>query len=526
MNGRLPARLVLLCLIGAAFGASAQPLSGLTEDGKYAVTLSPEGSEIPIGPLHSWVLELRTADDETFVPRQLGIYGGMPEHGHGLPSEPQPTEQLAAGEYRIDGVRFNMAGRWQMTVGVVGPAGADKITFDFNVAPRAAVEARPGDGWTAAELALLQSLLLTLPPPVDPSNRFVGDPRAIALGKSLFFDPKLSTTGEVSCASCHQPELKFTDGLKLGVGSSEVSRHTPTLLGVAHAEWFYWDGRRDSLWSQSVTPLETTGEMDNNRLAVIRYVLQSSDYGPAYTELAHNGLSLSALPENAGPYGNTEERSAWSRLTEPQRQAINATFANIGKFIASYVATLQPETSRFDRFATQILRGDSRKAQTYMSDDEIAGLRLYLDSAKTQCLRCHNGPLFTNHGFHNIGTALDDRGRMDMGRIVGLSSAQHDPFNCRGGYSDVPPGECDEFRFGNDTHASMGAFKVPSLRNAGLTAPYMHDGRFATLKQVVDYYRSPPEANVSGHELPVLDLTERESRQLAAFIGSLDDSER
>ncbi len=527
VNRRPYAGLLFVWVLGVVFDADAEPLrlSGTTDEGKYTVTLSPDGPNVPIGPLHRWVLELSTADGETFVPRQLGIYGGMPGHGHGLPSEPRVTRQLDAGRYLIDGVRFNMAGHWQLAIGVVGPEGADKIVFDFEVRPPPAGEVPTDGDWTAGDLALLRSLLLSAEPPVDPSNRFSGDPRAVSVGAALFFDPRLSAGGDIACASCHKPALKFSDGLKLGVGSKELSRHTPGLLGVAHADWFYWDGRRDSLWAQAVTPLEAEGEMDNDRLAVVRRVLGNSYYAPAYLELTGHRVDVDGLPAHASPFGAEEHRAAWSRLSEPERQNVDRAFSNIGKFIASFIETLQPGESRFDRFAKRVLAGEPEKAGEILNDDEIAGLKLFLDPAKTQCLRCHNGSMFTNHGFHNIGTAVDDAGNVDMGRVIGLSSAEYDPFNCRGHYSDIPAEECKELRFGGGAHEGMGAFKVPSLRNAALTAPYMHDGRFASLEQVVEYYRDPPEAEVTGHELPPLDLTDRESRQLVAFLATLNEVE-
>ncbi len=97
-----------------------------------------------------------------------------------------------------------------------------------------------------------------------------------------------------------------------------------------------------------------------------------------------------------------------------------------------------------------------------------------------------------------------------------------DEFNCRGSYSDSPPDSCSEIRFVGDAHASSGAFKVPSLRNVALTAPYMHDGRFATLRNVLDFYTQTPDPNIGPHELPVLELSGEEIEQLASFLATLN----
>lgn len=499
-------------------------LTGTTEAGRYRISLSPEGPVIPIGSLHAWKVELKTDSGEAFVPRQFGIYGGMPAHGHGLAAEPQITEQLAVGHYLIDGLRFNMAGNWQIAIGVVGPSGPDKVTFDLVVAPPTRAASDRSTKFTAAELAFVESL--SLPAEIattDSSNRFQGKTAAISLGRELFFDPQLSAAAEVSCASCHQPDRKFTDGRRLAFGSKQVNRHTPGLLGTSYADWYYWDGRRDSLWSQAITPLEADGEMDNDRLAVVRYVLTSPAYQSRYAELTGDSLDLTSLPPNASPFGNESLRTAWSRLSQRQKNAINRAFSNIGKAIASYVATLQPGASRFDRFAAAVLNGDEDVALTMLNRDEIDGLRLFIDPAKTHCLRCHNGPLLSNHGFHNIGTSADQKGHQDAGRAVGLRSALHDPFNCRGAFSDADAAECREFRFGLSEHATLGAFKVPSLRNLTATAPYGHDGRFASLADVLEYYRISPASSAPGNELPPLELSDSETRQLAMFLETLTE---
>ena len=91
-------------------------------------------------------------------------------------------------------------------------------------------------------------------PPGDPTNRVADDEEAVEFGRSLFFDPGLSGGGEVSCATCHRPELHFTDGLPLSKGVATAGRHAPTLVDAAHQRWFNWDGRSDSMWGHSIRP--------------------------------------------------------------------------------------------------------------------------------------------------------------------------------------------------------------------------------------------------------------------------------
>jgi cytochrome c peroxidase len=162
-----------------------------------------------------------------------------------------------------------------------------------------------------------------------------------------------------------------------------------------------------------------------------------------------------------------------------------------------------------------------------LTSAELLGLRLFMDAGRTQCLRCHNGPLFTNQAFHRIGTETSAQGFPEFGRFLGLQAALVDPFNCLGPHSDAKPGDCRELRFLRRDHvdAEMGKFKTPTLRGLPKTAPYMHDGRFATLREVIDHYREPPPnpaSGASGHELFPLALSDEEGDALARFLETLD----
>ena len=112
--------------------------------------------------------------------------------------------------------------------------------------------------WTDSEHRIIESLSLSkLPPkPDSPSNRYADSALAIALGEQLFFDTRFSKNQQFSCASCHQPDNYFTDGLAVAKGVQATGRNTPTVVGSAWQRWFYWDGRKDSLWSQALIPFE------------------------------------------------------------------------------------------------------------------------------------------------------------------------------------------------------------------------------------------------------------------------------
>ena len=157
-------------------------------------------------------------------------------------------------------------------------------------------------------------------------------------------------------------------------------------------------------------------------------------------------------------------------------------------------------------------------------EDERVGLGLFLDRERTHCLRCHNGPWFTNGGFNDIGTGHFSGEQLDRGRVYGFRSALMDELNCLGRYSDARPEQCAEFKFLNkENHVPLeGAFEVPGLRNVAAIAPYMHDGRFVDLESVLAFYRNPPDKEQGRqHELPELDITDAESRLLVQILKSL-----
>jgi cytochrome c peroxidase len=381
------------------------------------------------------------------------------------------------------------------------------------------------DGWSGHQLELLRTLSLRSLARArdDPSNRVADDERAARLGHRLFFDASLSASGAVACATCHRPERSFSDGLAKSVGLGPGSRNAPTLVGAAHSPWLYWDGRRDSQWAQALAPLEASNEMGSTRLEVARRVANDPRYRTEYEALfgaAPDFDDPARFPPRGGPFGDVSARAAWDRLPEADRDRVNRAFANVGKAIAAYERVLAPAPSRFDLYVGHLLDGDLDAARRALDTDEIAGLRLFLDGARTQCLRCHNGPLFTNHGFHDIASSR--LGSLpDLGRFAGLQSLLLDPFNCLGPYSDAPKERCAELRFLDQRELATlsGAFKTPTLREVGQTAPYFHDGSLETLEDVVAHYRRPPAD--PGSEIVPLELSDREAAQMAAFLRGL-----
>ena len=130
--------------------------------------------------------------------------------------------------------------------------------------------------WSERELRLLASLRLDHTPPPSPSNRVADDPRAAGLGRRIFSDSGFSDSGARSCATCHQPERHYTDGLARSV--PPAGRNAPTVVGGAYGSWFTWDGRRDSLWAQALVPFEASGEVASSRTGVVRRIAGDARY--------------------------------------------------------------------------------------------------------------------------------------------------------------------------------------------------------------------------------------------------------
>lgn len=405
------------------------------------------------------------------------------------------------------------------------------VTF-AHAAPRS--PATGEDRWSKDEMAVLASLSLKrLPPvPVDPSNAVERLPAAVDLGRRLFGDARFSATGAVSCASCHDPQKQFQDGLPVGRGVGTGSRRSMPVVGAGYSTWLFWDGRKDSLWAQALGPLEDAVEHGGNRTRHAQLV--ASTYGKEYEALFGAMPRLDGLPRDAGPNGSSAEKAAWAALDARRREDVSRVFANMGKAIAAYEKSLRHEPSRLDRYVDAVVTGRPA-GQAMLQPDEVRGLRLFI--GKAQCVTCHNGPLLTDQQFHNTGVAPRDLARPDRGRADATAKVRDDEFNCLGLFSDAKRDQCQELRFMvSDDPALEGAFKTPGLRGVAQRAPYMHAGQIATLEQVVRHYVAAPHAAVGHSELThrhaggsaarhderaPIDLTDAEAADLVSFLGTL-----
>jgi cytochrome c peroxidase len=376
--------------------------------------------------------------------------------------------------------------------------------------------------WSEDEKAVLKSLWIeSLPPiPDDPSNQYASDPGAVAFGKKLYFDFRLSGNLKVSCATCHPPNMNFVDILPLAHGMGTTNRRSMPLLAAGYYTWLFWDGRKDSLWAQALGPIESPVEHGFTRtqaaLIIIKYYKR--DYEKIFGPLP--SFTKKDLPPLAKP--SREEPAAlkaWVSMPVEKRDAVTRIYVNMGKAIAAFVRTIVPGKSSFDDYVTSVMNENPSGMMEALTNEEAKGLRLFIGKAK--CTNCHSGPLFTNGDFHNIGIDQPEDLPADNGRSDAIVKVLADEFNCMSRYSDAIRSECAELRFmDTDTYKYIGAFKTPTLRNVAERPPYMHAGQIATLKGVLEFYRDLKPEHRSA-DLEHGELNDLELQQLEAFLRTL-----
>lgn len=300
-------------------------------------------------------------------------------------------------------------------------------------------------------------------------------PALVELGKRLFYDPVLSSSGEISCASCHQPQKAFTDGLSksAALGSKGfLLRNTPSLLNAGLQKGLFYDVRAAYLEDQVKNVVENKDEIHGSLKDAAMLLQQDTSYYRLFRK-AFNQVADTAIQES-----------------------------HIMVSLAGYVRSLVSLNARFDQY----MRGD----RTKMNDDEIKGFNVFMGKAK--CGICHFMPLFNGTVPPAFTTTESE--------VIGV------PSTATGITIDGDPGryaihEIPQFKF---------AFKTPTVRNVAYTAPYMHNGVFNTLDQVIDFYNKGG-GNALGMQLEYqtlpedsLRLTVQEKRSLIAFLHTLGDT--
>ena len=339
------------------------------------------------------------------------------------------------------------------------------IPFAPDVPPAGLTNGNPGGGGLRRAFPEMK---------MRPSNQTTQD--KVDLGRLLYFDPVLSGDNEQSCATCHHPDLGFSDGRHTSMGfggkgvgpdrqgGKQVRRSAPTIWNAAFNQKQFWDGRANDLEEQAQFPITSPDEMNQGKDELVK--------------------ELKAIPEYVRLFDNAFGGDGGSAVT----------FNNVMSAIAAFERTIISDNSPFDRYAA----GD----QTALTAEQRRGLTLFR-SLKTRCFECHGFPTFANPDFKVIGVPKMPGQPDDLGR------------------SEIEGGE-----------PYKNAFKVPTLRNVALTAPYMHNGRFQTLEEVIDFY-SNGGGKGEGMQLSNLDdkirrfkISDQEKRDLIAFLYALTDESK
>jgi cytochrome c peroxidase len=392
-------------------------------------------------------------------------------------------------------------------------------------------------------------------PPADPSNRVADDPAARAFGQRLFFDPSFSgrllegdndgstptlgnrgEAGKVSCAGCHVPDSGFVDTrsphTQVSLGAQWTLRRTPTLLEIAFAPLYNWDGRRDAIWNQALGVMESNREFNSSRLYVAERLFQhhKTEYEAVFGALPplDDTTRFPALaPETTGcvevstPMGSKfncrgvpGDGADYDGMKPEDQRLVSTAAVNATKAIAAYVRQLRCGPGRLDEW----LDGDAAA----LTRAEQRGAALFV--GKAGCVACHDGPRLTDGKFHNVGLApaivavaihdVDDRGA-----AAGIAAALTDPMSTAGAFSDG-----DRHALPAVAPAMEGAFRTPTLRCVAGQPSFMHTAQMSALDQVVAFFdRGGDRAGAypGTSELHALDLTELERADLVAFMGTL-----
>lgn len=374
-------------------------------------------------------------------------------------------------------------------------------------------------GWL--EKAQAQVISPDLRAPMDPSNRWTGNSAAIALGEKLFFDTGLSADGSVACASCHVTDGAFRPNESRPATASRGFRTVMPVQGAAFQEFFFWDGRKDSLWSQALGPLENPDEHGLTRTEVVAYLARH--YPDDIAALTGQSIdpALADLPP-ASPTGSRTARKAWRALDDETRTQVDDLFATAGKSIAAFETDLPLPQSAWEDIV-------QAAATDPASVPAPVARGFYLFSGKARCSSCHNGPLFSDGDFHNTGLPQRAGQPVDMGRQAGLSDLMSDPFNCLGPNSDAKPDQCPKLTYLSlSMERALGTFRTPSLRGVAQRQVLGHGGQFTALDQMLDHYNTAPlgpHGRMVGQttlsELIPLGLTPQELADLKAFLETL-----
>jgi cytochrome c peroxidase len=328
--------------------------------------------------------------------------------------------------------------------------------------------------FTRDQWDMIRDMRLIQPPPSDPTNHVADDPKAAALGFTLFETSKLSPQ-QVGCRSCHNPALLLTDGKEVPPeGAKFGTRNVPSIVLASYRKWLSWAGVADSLWMLSILPVELDFEYASSRLFAAHAIFANyrTDYEAIFGAMPPLD-DTTRFPANGMP-GTPE----WTAMAPADQDAVTLVLVNMGKSVAAYLRSLRVTDNALDAYAN----GET----TALTAQQKDGLLAYFSAG---CAQCHYGPRLTDDSFHNLRfpTGRPDR-IADTGRSDGIPFLLASEFRRTGKFSDFVPTVLPPDLI--VTPNLVGAFKTPDLRGVAFTLPYGHGGTYGGLTSVIEAHRT------------------------------------
>ncbi|MCT3671795.1 c-type cytochrome [Elizabethkingia anophelis] len=290
----------------------------------------------------------------------------------------------------------------------------------------------------------------------------------VVLGKKLFFDPKLSASSQISCSSCHNPELGWADRQEVALGNDHLQgkRNTQSLFNIAERESFFWDGRAKTLEEQLVGPISAHNEMNMKPEKLAAKLAKYTEYRKLFREVYQND---------------------------------HITFDKIAKALATFQRTIRSQPSKLDKF----IKGDYKA----LSDKEIYGMHVF--RTKAGCMNCHYGKYMTDESFHNIGLTYYKREYEDLGRY------------------NITKDPDDTGKFKTPSLRDL-AYTAPWMHNGLMDDLYgivnLYNSGMQMINPTQEEKKADPKFPVTDHLIKPLKLNEKEIDALVAFLESISGS--
>jgi cytochrome c peroxidase len=393
-----------------------------------------------------------------------------PSAAQKVPTAKGATEQLVTPDPRVDPKELTKVVREEVEGGEaqVGPT-----PFDYLWQPP--VKAKIKDEPLAVTVpsgfaALTPKAVVPVANPITKGK--------YELGRQLYFDPRVSLDGTVSCATCHNPAKGWTDNMPVSIGihGQSGSRSAPTVLNTVYGRTMFWDGRAPSLEAQAQGPVQNPIEMGKQRYKdIIDRLRQVPGYCEQFEKVFGTTVTLDGMAKAIATFERVAAISGNSKYDKYRGGDMKALSDSEKRGMVLFGLMLSPD----DEFKTDVVR------------------------QKANCTACHAGFNFTDEDFHNLGVGWVAGKEKVPGKFKDLGRWAVEPYGAR-------------------FDGSMGAFKTPTVRDVEKTAPYMHDGSLATLEEVVEHYDKGGNPNPAlDKDMKKLNLTAQEKADVVAFMKAL-----